>query len=360
MADKTKINQIGSGSNATPVVLSGLYDYSSTSYYGEIVPMIVDEYGKIKNSLSDSETGKAVNVSSLGELKTTIPVRLVGTAFNSTTKDTNFWTETVSGSGAITQSGEITLSTGETANSSAKYETIRKARKVPGTSMQFRLVGRQKETVAADCIRRAGPYNDDDGFFFQYDGTTFGVGHRKDGVDTVVTNGNFNGNAGATISVDETAFTRLVIEYTVLHVKFFVNGNLIHTITAVTESLITYQDLPITIEIENENDNTTDNGFEVLFATILRLGNLETESQYKYIGTDTTTVCKYGAGRLKRIVNVDNAGDVTVYDNTEASGTQIAVIDTAKALGTLDFDVPFNDGLTIVTATSAKVVVIYE
>ena len=63
---------------------------------------------------------------------------------------------------------------------------------------------------------------------------------------------------------------------------------------------------------------------------------------------------------LKRIVNVDNAGTVTIYDNTAASGTQISVIDTAKALGTLDFDAPFSNGLTIVTASGAKVTAIYE
>ena len=51
---------------------------------------------------------------------------------------------------------------------------------------------------------------------------------------------------------------------------------------------------------------------------------------------------------------------VTVYDNTAASGTQIAVIDTAKALGTLEFDCPFNTGLTVVSASGAKVTVVYE
>jgi hypothetical protein len=59
-------------------------------------------------------------------------------------------------------------------------------------------------------------------------------------------------------------------------------------------------------------------------------------------------------------VNVDNAGSVTVYDNTAASGTVLATIDTGKALGTLDFDVAFGTGLTVVTASGAKVVVVYE
>lgn len=57
---------------------------------------------------------------------------------------------------------------------------------------------------------------------------------------------------------------------------------------------------------------------------------------------------------------MDNAGTVTIYDNTAASGTQIAVIDTAKTLGTLEFNCGFSIGLTIVVASGAKVVVVYE
>jgi len=59
-------------------------------------------------------------------------------------------------------------------------------------------------------------------------------------------------------------------------------------------------------------------------------------------------------------VNLDNAGTVTVYDNTAASGKQIAVIDTAKALGDLSFNAPFSNGLTVVTAGGAKITVVYE
>lgn len=35
-------------------------------------------------------------------------------------------------------------------------------------------------------------------------------------------------------------------------------------------------------------------------------------------------------------------------------------IDTGKALGTLDFDVPFSEGLTVVTSLGAKIVVVFE
>jgi hypothetical protein len=312
------------------------------------------------NFLIDEETGISAKVASLGELKTIIPSRLVGTAFSNGTKDTNFWTETVTGTGAVAQAGEITLSTGSTADSTAKYQSVRRARKVTGRANQLRCVARNVQDPTADCIRRIGVYDSDDGFFMQYDGTTFGVVTRKGGVDTVVENGSFNGNAGATISVLDTDFNKILIEYTSLVVKYFVNGILIHKTMASDSALTETQDLPITIEIINENGNTDDNSYEVLFATVLGLGQLKTNAAYKYIGANATTVCKYGAGELTRIVNLDNAGTVTIYDNTAASGDIIAVIDSAKALGTLDFNAPFNNGLTIVTATGAKITVIYE
>ena len=320
-----------------------------------------DLQGTLRTSLRDGETGRRAEVESLGSLKTIQPTRLVGTTFSNGNKDTNFWTETASGSGSVVQSGEIVLSTGTTSDSFVSYETVRKARKVTGTTNQFRAVARNRETPTADCIRRIGPYDSNNGFFMQFNGESFDVGSRKNGIDIVVTNGSFNGNAGTTINFGGgTDFTRIIIEYTALSAKFFINGILIHTISATSTSLTNTLNLPVKMEVINENGNTINNSYEILFATILRLGDIETESEYKFINTNTTTICKYNSGRLKRILNVDNAGSVTIYDNTAASGDVIATIDSAKALGTLDFDIPFSDGLTVVTSGNSKIVVVYE
>lgn len=349
------------------VVLTGTTDTTYFRLKGVLCPIVealpraLNTYGRLITSggIVDEETKTRVEVDTLGSLKTITPIRLVGTAFSGATKDTNFWTEAVTGTGSVAQDGDITLATGETADSTAKYSTNRMARKVPGASNQFKFVGRLVTAPQANNLRRCGAYGTNNGFFFQVNGTTFGVGSRKGGVDTIVNSGSFNGNYGASLSIG-TTFGRFVIEYDHLSAKFFVNGVLLHTITASTTALNNTLDFPITMENNNSGGNTTDNSFEILFATILRLGELETESNYKYLGANATTVCKYGAGRLVRVVNVDNAGTVTLYDNTAGSGTQIAVIDTAKALGTLEFGLPFSTGLTAVVATGAKVVLVYE
>jgi hypothetical protein len=295
----------------------------------------------------------------LGNIKTTSQFLLVGTSFNGTTKDTNFWTEAVVGSGSVVQDGEINLYTGTTADSSASYVSVRKSRKVPGSANQFRAVARLKTDPQANNVRRIGAYNGTDGCYFQVNGTTFGIGTIYNSTHTVVNSGSFNGNYGASVTMD-TITKRLVIDITEFSVSFFVDDILLHKVIASSGPICSTYNLPVKMENVNSGGNTTDNSFEVMFACIQRLGNPTTSGKPVFIGTNATTILKYGAGILQRVINVDNAGSVTIYDNTAASGTVISSIDTAKALGTLDFQSPFSDGLTVVTALGAKITVVYE
>lgn len=318
------------------------------------MPPIINEL-----KLKDKYNGQYAKIDGLGNLKSITPVKLAGTAFSGSTKDTNFWTETVTGSGAVAQSGEISLTTGATADSTAKYASVRKARKVTGAGNQFRMVGRLTTAPEANNLRRCGSYDTNNGFFFQVNGETLGVGSRKATSDTIVNSGSFNGDMGASV-VMGTSFGRFFIEYDHLSVKFFINDVLLHTITASTASLTDSLDLPITMENNNTNGNTTDNGFEILFASIIRLGELNTETTSYYASTAATTVLKYGAGKLMRITVCDNTGTLIAYDNTAGSGRILCSIDGSKTVGTLEFQAPFGTALTIVTTGSPKMTVVYE
>lgn len=72
----------------------------------------------------------------------------------------------------------------------------------------------------------------------------------------------------------------------------------------------------------------------------------------------TTTVVRTGSGILHSItLNKPAAtGVITVYDNTAASGTVLATITTPANPQpvTLIYDLYFQTGLTIVTATAAQ------
>jgi hypothetical protein len=85
---------------------------------------------------------------------------------------------------------------------------------------------------------------------------------------------------------------------------------------------------------------------------------------YSHLNANGTTTVKSGAGWLHTItVNIkgSSGNTITVYDNTGGSGTVIAVIDPTVQLVTLEFDIAFNTGLTLVvaTGTSADITVSY-
>lgn len=81
------------------------------------------------------------------------------------------------------------------------------------------------------------------------------------------------------------------------------------------------------------------------------------------ISSATTTVVKSGSGILKSITILGGTlGAITVYDNTSAAGTTIcpAFTPAAGSMETLEFDVVFTNGLTIVTGAATVLQVSYQ
>jgi len=325
----------------------------------EAVPRSLSEDGRLKTECHISDNlNRHVSITPNGQLLTNETTRLVGTSFNNSNYDENFWLTGGTDGGFVLIDGEAQLFTSTNPIGYSKVESVAKARFVPGYANKFTGLARLVTTQTTGNTRQFGTYDDNDGFYFVMSGITFGVGSRKNGVDTIINSGSFNGDLGSQI-VMNTNIQKLSIEITPNKISYFVGDSLLHLLTQPQELLSNTLELPIRIENFN-NGSTINHELYLRMALIVRHGPLNTESAYKFIGTNATTICKYGAGRLHKIVNVDNAGSVTIYDNIVAGGTQIAVIDTAKALGTLDFDCPFSNGLTIVTASGAKITVIYE
>lgn len=76
------------------------------------------------------------------------------------------------------------------------------------------------------------------------------------------------------------------------------------------------------------------------------------------ITTNTTTVCKSGAGSLVGIwVEVATTGIITVYDNTAASGTVLLTIPAALPVGEHVFPIACSLGITVVTAAADRIAV---
>ena len=99
-------------------------------------------------------------------------------------------------------------------------------------------------------------------------------------------------------------------------------------------------------------------------STLVALNNKFNTNSFSNINTNTTSTVKSGAGVLKRIV-VNKVGALsntcTIYDNTTATGTIIGTIDPHTHM-VFEYDVVFNTGLTIVTATgtAADLTIVYQ
>lgn len=91
----------------------------------------------------------------------------------------------------------------------------------------------------------------------------------------------------------------------------------------------------------------------------------EAGDSFSHIKTNTTTVVKSGSGIFHSLL-VNTSGlisaSATIYDNTSASGTTIAVVDTTRTSPLLIYNVAFTTGLTIVTTggTAADLTVTYR
>ena len=79
------------------------------------------------------------------------------------------------------------------------------------------------------------------------------------------------------------------------------------------------------------------------------------------ISTATTTVVKYGPGVLVSVIlNETNAGAITIYDATSATGTPIATIAASAAAGSVfPYLCQFTTGCTIVTAGADDITVVF-
>jgi hypothetical protein len=300
-------------------------------------------------------------------LQTVQPVRLVGSKFVGTTKDSNFWTEAVTGTGAVTQAaGLATITTGATANSTASYTTVRKARFIPATTMAFRFVGNFSNAGSANNIRQFGMYDAQDGLMFRLSGTTMNIVTRAAASDTTV--------AQASWSVNPTSYTldanihSFDIYCSYKHAAFYVDDILVHQIDTKGQAALGWQslDLPATMSNANSGGGTANVSLSAAICTILRLGELETDTIYKNItGVNASQILKYGAGRLHSIIigtPVNNA-TIAVYDNVSGTTNPMVTMTLPNSATpiTIEINTGFYNGLNIVpSSTSLNICVVYE
>lgn len=351
----------------------------------EAVPRSLDEDGNLKvavRSISD-EYGFEVENTPTGEMRTAQPVRIVGTNFEGSTIDTNFWISGVANSGTVVQSNaSVTLSTTVTAqNGMARFYSVRRARYVSGNSMCYRAIIQLSAAVANNKRRWGLAYASTmpttgttdlitDGAWFQFDGTTFGVATRRAGVvnETLVTSGSFNGNLGLTYTPGITVNT-YEIYWTNSKVYFVIGGEILHMVSASLSTWSSTMNFHIYHDNINSGNIQTNHTLEVRVASIRRLGSLQSQptSYYFAVGQTAGVNLKLSAGNLHSLIlnNVVNNSVIILSDSTSAA-TPVIWSHTAGATSTgvvsIDFKgLPFFNGLRlVVTAQNASATIIYE
>lgn len=207
-----------------------------------------------------------------------------------------------------------------------------------------------------------------DGFYFQLSGSTFSVVTSIGGSHTAVNSGSFNGDIGATYTTN-TDMQTWEIYYNSTSVWFTINGVMLHKVVNAATPLSNTLTLHPFVRNGNINSSVTNVSMFLSSCTIKQLGPLETENTYRYISTATTTICKYGAGRLNKVIfgNPDAAQIITLRDGMSVSAPIIATLtnlaadpSTTHFHSSVEFNCPFFNGLTVVTSQTTPITVIYE
>ena len=194
-------------------------------------------------------------------------------------------------------------------------------------------------------------------------GTSYGL--FTGGVDQLL-NGSGNLDRKRSVSGDAMAITGLAAEVPMIY-----NGSSYDRIRAVTSDGVSNTGL-VQEALALFNNTTYDRARTIQGALVANtgVGVLAVEEagrNFSNINTATTTTVKTGAGFLHNIsINTPVAsGTVTVYANTTAAGTKLATITLPSTITSfspisLNYDLAFTVGLTVVTSSTSDITITYR
>lgn len=325
--------------------------------------------GTQRGSISGRNIGKTAQVSPMRGLSTFDQVRLCGTPFHGTVKDTNFWSETgTTANGSVTQSGgQVILTTTVDSGSAAVYTSIRSGRYISGSSNKFRAVVRFPDLGSAgnNNVREFGAFMATDGFLFQLNANVFNIVVRKNGVaDQVIAKASWTGTHAAAFTLDTNVHT-YEIQWTNSSAWFFIDDNIVHTVVGSTSPSTE----TLTFPVKARNINTGIGAalsINIRTMSILRMGHEKSRPHWKYSNDAVAAAAgllKVGAGTLHRVINGNNKGTLALYDcaTTGALSGQICLLDLTQMVGSIEFSLDFQVGLIMVqTDAASETTIVYE
>lgn len=203
------------------------------------------------------------------------------------------------------------------------------------------------------------------GAYFQINNDVFSVVLNKNGSETVVSSGSFNGRFGDVHKLSTNVQT-YEIYWTNSKVWFIVDDEIIHTFSADTETWSSTMNFHVFLDTTNTGVVGASSPILCRTASIYRLGRLENAPVWRNINTTTTNglVLKRGAGRLHSINlnTIPNGTSISVYDSLTTTNPIAIIVPPNGAMPFLmNYDLDFYTGLTIsTTPASVNITVVYE
>lgn len=318
-------------------------------------------------SLHNPDTESPALVAPNGTLNVGDLIRLVGGNFISgRSLLAHIWTESFTGSGSTsTVDGELIISTGVVADSTAMVESFDTARFITATfNLTHQAIGNMGwDNTDVDRIWGAIDNNLTNGVGFRNNAGAISVVRYKNSVLTEeVLEASFNGNA-AFIKSDSLKIYEIF--YNAGTIFFEQNGNLIHKMQSTDSAAFGTPHLKIGHIVKNINGNIVDNKMTTRGSSISRIGSSSAVPRSFVIEAVGTYLIKNTPGKLhKIIVTQKGAGTSTieVYNNIIAAAPKlISDISTANVQGDLAINVEFDDALTVVVSgTNIGLTVTYD
>lgn len=208
----------------------------------------------------DQEMNASQHITHFGAAKVGEFTPIVSANFPGSSLNTEIWTETDVGSAqVIVGSGAGNLSTGTDSNGSTKLISVTRGEFFAGVVTVYQS-GVAAGVGVANNIRRWGLMSSDeqDGLFFELNGTSFRVVARKAGVDTAVEQSSFSGDQTFTPNTNNNTYR---IHYSAGRALFqrASAGKIVTLHTMVRSDLPLVDDLDLNLYYENTNTGNTTN-----------------------------------------------------------------------------------------------------
>lgn len=319
--------------------------------------------------LIDSETGAPSFIAPSGVIETAELIRLIGDNFETGDLLPNIWTTGLTGSGTVTAiTGEAVAMTGTTADSTAGFQTVNRARFVTATFNKAHLAVAMPGFSNTDVVREWGaidlidPTFNGDGVCFRNTSGVIQLIRTKAGANAeVVDEVDFNGD-NPFIKNDNVNIYEIV--YNAGTALFYQNRKLLHTMTFTDAVGYETVHLSVSLKVSNINGNTVDNTLKTRGFSCSRIGNASAVPDKFRITASGSDTIKNNPGILTRIIILDTGtggASLELFDSATPGSNTILELNLTDSLVALDFGFEMNNGLSY-TATGGnfEVLIVFE